>query len=121
MPRRRLTVAQILEWSDAYHERTGKWPKCKDSWVLEPANEKWVNIDQSLRLGHRGLQRGQSLAKLLAKHRGKRNRSACPPYTVRKILAWSDAHHAANGRWPHSGDGPIVDAPGETWYAVDMA
>ena len=121
MPRPELTIAQILAWADAYYERTGKWPNVKCGRVLEPADEKWTNIDQALRVGLRGLNPGQSLARLLAKRRGKRNRRALPSYSHRQILAWADAFHARHGRWPRCGDGSIADAPGETWYAVDTA
>lgn len=121
MRRTELTVAQILGWADAYHERTGQWPGVKSGRVWEPANETWQNIDASLRLGQRGLHRGQSLAKLLAKHRGKRNRKALPKFTIAQILKWADDHHKRTGRWPHSDSGSIAGTRGETWWAVDMA
>ncbi len=38
-----------------------------------------------------------------------------------RILSWTDAHHARTGRWPNYDSGPIMDAPGETWAAVQMA
>jgi hypothetical protein len=44
-----------------------------------------------------------------------------PPLTIGKILAWADAFHAARGRWPSVGSGPVADAPGETWSAIDRA
>ena len=37
------------------------------------------------------------------------------------MLAWADAHLARTGRWPHAGSGPIPEAPGVTWGAVNMA
>src|SRR4029450_6385346 len=121
MRRIELTIKQILAWADAYHERTGQWPKAKDGLVWEAVDEKWINIDQALRLGLRGLHRGQTLAQLLAKHRGKRNRRRLPRFTVRQILRWIDAHRARKGNWPRCSDGPVAEAPGETWWAVDMA
>jgi hypothetical protein len=45
----------------------------------------------------------------------------CPPLTVEQILSWADAHKARTGRWPHSGSGPILEAPGETWTAINNA
>ena len=121
MRRTELTVEQILSWADAYRARTGKWPNNDSGRVWEPADEKWENIDTALRVGLRGLHRGQSLARLLAKHRGKRNRKALPKYTIAQILRWADAHHARIGSWPHNRSGPITGAPGETWLAADMA
>ena len=43
------------------------------------------------------------------------------PLTEGQILVWADAHHARTGRWPTAGSGPIAEAPGETWSAVNMA
>jgi len=122
MRRTELTVKQILSWADAYYARTGKWPEAKRGGrVWEPPDETWRNIDSALRQGFRGLRRGQSLARLLAKHRGKRNRKALPQYTIAQILKWADAHRARTGSWPHNEDGPIDATKGETWWAVDMA
>jgi hypothetical protein len=38
-----------------------------------------------------------------------------------QILVWADDHHGRTGRWPKSGSGSIVDAPGETWTGVDLS
>lgn len=119
--RTQLTIAEVLSWADAFYERTGEWPSKGSGGVWEPPDEKWINIDMALRLGLRGFHRGQSLARLLAKHRGKRNRKALPKYTIAQILKWADSHHARVGHWPRRFDGPVTDAPGETWHAVDMA
>jgi hypothetical protein len=43
------------------------------------------------------------------------------PLTVEQILAWADAHRARTGGWPGIDSGPIADAPGESWKAVDSA
>ena len=44
-----------------------------------------------------------------------------PPLTLHQILSCADAHHARAGCWPHAGSGPIPEAPGETWMAVNSA
>jgi hypothetical protein len=62
-----------------------------------------------------------SLPALLAQHRDKRNKAALPPVTVEGILAWADAHQARTGEWPGVLSGPIPEAPGESWKAVNMA
>ncbi|HEV3024092.1 MAG TPA: hypothetical protein VGX76_16565, partial [Pirellulales bacterium] len=116
-----LHVHQLLEWADAYRERTGEWPNLDSGRVDEDPQEKWLNIDQDLHKGLRGLPGGWSLVKLLAEFRGKRNPAALPRHTEIKILAWVDAHHDRTGRWPTFASGPIVEAAGETWSAVDMA
>src|SRR5262245_39667864 len=121
MRRSILHISQILEWADAHSKRTGEWPEKDSGQVWETADEKWLNIDTCLRLGFRGLRPGGSLARLLAKHRGKRNRKGLPKYTIAQILKWADAHHARTGSWPHNKDGQIYGTNGETWWAVDMA
>jgi hypothetical protein len=119
--RAELTVKQILAWADAFHARTGNWPERKSGRVWEPADETWNNIDQALRKGLRGLHKGQSLARLLAKHRGKRNRKQLPKYSIGRILRWADNFRALHGRLPRLHDGPVTDTTGETWVAVDTA
>jgi len=57
----------------------------------------------------------------LAAQRGKRNRKALPRLTKRQIRGWAQAHQQQTGRAPTSTSGPIADAPGETWSAVDQA
>lgn len=80
-----------------------------------------TSVNNALQAGRRGLRGGSSLARLLAKHRGVRNRKGLPPYTEDQILKWADACFQRSGSWPWSKSGPIPDAPGETWMAVDMA
>ena len=43
------------------------------------------------------------------------------PLTVDRILAWADAYHAANGRWPIAAPVPVAGAPGESWDGIDQA
>ncbi len=74
-----------------------------------------------MRWGLRGLTGGSSLPRLLAEHRSVRNRGALPPLRRQRILAWADAHRRRTGAWPTALSGPIPDAPGETWRAVDDA
>jgi hypothetical protein len=116
-----LDVADILAWADAYHERREEWPTRDSGAILEAPRETWAYVDVALRQGVRGLTGGSSLPRLLAIHRGYRNRKALPPLSEAQILCWADAHHARAGRWPASGDGPIPEAPGETWTAVAVA
>jgi len=52
----------------------------------------------------------------------RRLREAAPrPLTEEQILVWADAHHARTGSWPSRQSGPIHDAPGETWLALEIA
>jgi hypothetical protein len=116
-----LTVEQVLAWADAHLEDTGKWPFKDSGPVLHAPGEKWASIDGALRVGHRGLPAGSSLARLLAKHRWVRNRKALPAFTEERILSWADAYSARTGKWPTEQSGAIPEAPGETWMAVDAA
>jgi hypothetical protein len=124
-PRRQLpplTEEQILAWADAHHQRTGAWPTVKLRLIPNSGGEKWQTIDNCLRDGDRGLPGGSSLARLLAEHRGVRNRQNLPPLTEEQILAWADAYHQSTGGWPVARHGdPIPGAPAENWMGVDEA
>jgi hypothetical protein len=119
--RARLTIAQILAWADAHHRRTGDWPHARCGAIVEVPGETWRGVDDALQHQQRGLRTGGSLTQLLSKHRGIRFRAYAPRLTEQQILAWADAHHRRTGVWPKAKSGPIPDAPGETWRAVDTA
>ena len=116
-----FTVAQILLWADAFFARTGRWPTRHSGPVREAPGETWAAVDAALINRCRHLTVGCSLAQLLAKRRGVRNRKALPRLRLNKILAWADAHHARTGQWPREKSGPVEAAPGETWAGVNAA
>jgi len=116
-----LTVDQILQWADEYHKRTGKWPKRKADVIQEADGETWYAIDGCLRQGLRGLPKDSSLAKILEEHRGVRNKTNLTILSEEKILKWARAYNKRHGIWPTHSSGPIDDAPGETWNAVNLA
>jgi hypothetical protein len=116
-----LSVSQVLAWADAHHRRTGRWPQVVSGPIAHSLGETWRAIDSALRHGRRGFPGGSSLARLLAQRRGVRNSQDLPPLTRETILAWADAHHRRTGAWPSLESGPIADAPGERWNAVDQA
>ena len=51
-----LHIVDILRWADAHYDRTGEWPEKKCGELFDAPNEKWVNIDEALRMGFRGRQ-----------------------------------------------------------------
>jgi hypothetical protein len=117
----RFTEAQVLAWADAYHRREGEWPHSASGPIPESPGDTWRAVDNALRQGWRGLKGGTSLARLLARKRGVRNRGALPRLNEKQILAWADAYRERTGRWPTGSSGPIDEAPGETWRAVHLA
>jgi hypothetical protein len=123
MPRRRpeLTIEQVLAWADAHHAAHGRWPVEDSGVVAEAPEETWNGISQALARGGRGLPGGSSLARLLAEHRQVRNSKNLPRLDVAQVLAWADAHLAANGRWPSASSGGIPGARGEDWKNLDQA
>jgi hypothetical protein len=116
-----LDRKQVLRWADAYHERTGEWPIQESGCIPESPGDTWLAIDAALRGGHRRLRPGSSLARLLAKHRGRRNKQDLPNLTKREILSWADKHYERTGKWPNARSGPVIDAPGEEWKRIDSA
>lgn len=116
-----MTIEQILQWADAHHKSTGKWPNINSGPVLGAPGENWSAISGALTAGCRGLPRGSSLARLLAEQRGVPNHMASPALTQKQILAWADAHHLASGRWPSMECGTVTCAPRETWRKLDAA
>ncbi len=117
----RLTVKQILRWSDDHRRRAGRWPTLESGPIPETRGEKWFNIDAALRQGQRGLAGGSSIARLLDKHRGVRNVRYPPRLTHQKILRWADAHHRRTGKWPRTTSGPLKENQDEKWSAIDGA
>lgn len=115
------TQKQILAWADAHHGRAGQWPMRDSGPIAEASGETWHAVEMALVLGRRGLPGGSSLARFLAKHRGKRNHMNLPRLSLRQILAWADAHFRRTGQWPIERSGPVQDAPGETWMGIDGA
>ena len=116
-----LSAEIILKWADHHFEKTGKWPTRKSGKVLLADGENWQAIDVAMTLCARGFTNKTSLAQVLATHRGVRNRKKLPPLSEEHILAWADAHFQRTGSWPTGTGGPIVEAPGETWTAVNVA
>jgi hypothetical protein len=116
-----FSIDQILVWADLHQARTGSWPALNSGPIADAPEETWLTVDGALRQGHRGLLGGSSLARLLAKYRGRRNRSQVPTLSIEQILQWADECYARQGRWPTLNTGQIDDAPGETWTAIDLA
>jgi len=120
-PETPLTSEQILTWADAHHARTGRWPNERSGRISDAPDDTWRTVNAALRRGRRGLPGGSSLIQLLVRERGVRSLGYAPPLTVSLILAWADAFHLRNGRWPTLNSGPLPEAPGENWGALDDA
>jgi hypothetical protein len=113
-------VARTLSWADAHRVRTSRWPSGTGGQVHGAPGETWLAVSSALRQGLRGLPRS-SLARLLARRLGARNRGDLPRLTERDVLRWADVHRAARGRWPNTNGGRVGAARGETWKALDAA
>lgn len=109
----------VLAWADAHRRRTGSWPNKRSGRIVGTRSENWGMVDAALRGGTRGLPGGSSMPRLLAQRRGVPE-NVRPALDEATILAWADAHHARTGEWPRRSSGTIVDAPGETWNAVNV-
>lgn len=113
----------ILAWCDDFHARTKQWPNQDSGLVLADVSENWKALDVALRKGHRGLPGGSSLARLLASHRGHRNKKGLPPLTEAVIVALADVHFWWTKKWPTRKSGPVVASPvpKETWSRINDA
>jgi hypothetical protein len=121
LPKPQLTIAKILAWAEAHQRRTGKWPHNHSGRIGEMSDQTWLGVDLALRRGFRGLAGGTTLARLLAKKLGVRNRANLPQLAPEQIVQWGDAHFQRAGSWPAPLSGRILEAPGEDWGAVDAA
>src|SRR5437868_5407865 len=86
----RHTIEKILAWADAHYARTGDWPSAASGFVTDAPDEKWSAINGALLDGHRGLPGGDSLARLLARERGRHHRLQQALFSEEKILEWAD-------------------------------
>jgi hypothetical protein len=116
-----LTEGQVVAWAREHHARTGGWPGEDSGVIPRTRGEVWQNVNQALREGGRGFPGGDSLAHLLARRLGIRNRASIPALTEELILMWADRYRCRTGCWPQVDSGAVEGATGETWRAVDQA
>jgi hypothetical protein len=69
-----LSERLILSWADAHHRATGRWPQAASGRVAASPRETWRAIQEALRQGLRGLPGGDTLARLLVRHRRRKKR-----------------------------------------------
>ena len=117
----RLSVASILTWARAHHQRTGKWPTNTAGVIVGVPGESWQRIDRALRNGLRGLRGGGSLCVVLAASRRSTGQHVTRLLTVQQILRWANEHHRRTARWPSSQSGTVQKAPSEKWAAIERA
>src|SRR5579872_5199250 len=116
-----LNAERILRWADAHRRRTGRWPTSDSGDVFGVPGQTWQAVNRALFVGSRGLPGGSSLARLLARRRGKRNQAEAPRLREEQILLWADRHYRRTGQWPSPASGPVAEAPGENWRALASA
>jgi hypothetical protein len=116
-----LTESTILKWADDHYKRTGKWPTNKSRLIIVAPSETWSGVNRALYNGSRGLAKQSSLAQLLAKERGARNKKDLPSLTESIILKWADNHYKSTGKWPNAKSGLVHATPGEKWNNIDAA
>jgi hypothetical protein len=116
-----LTLEQILAWADAHRKRAGDWPTSRSGPIAGVPDVTWWSVAEALIHGYRGLPGGDSLARLLARCRGRHNPRGQPPLSVTQILAWADDYHQCHGHWPSAAAGVIPEAGELTWRAVNLA
>jgi hypothetical protein len=116
-----LDEPTILRWAEVHQARHGHWPTGTGGPIDDVPGETWEAVESALGQGLRSLPGGDSLARLLARQRGRRNRADLPPLTLEQIAAWALAHFRRHRRWPTQNLGALADAPGETWSGIAHA
>jgi hypothetical protein len=116
-----LAEADILAWADRHRCRTGHWPSENSGPVTDAPGEVWLNVNQALVDGLRGLPGGDSLARLIARGRRVTNRTNLPQLTEEKIIALADVHQRRTDQWPTLKSGRVIGAGRESWQAMDDA
>jgi hypothetical protein len=111
----------ILGWADEFHRQKGRWPHHFDGRVSRASEDTWATVNSALAGGDRGLPGRSSLARLLFVHRGVRSPGNVPDLSESQIVKWARAHFRRFNRWPEGHSGPVVDAPEESWAAIDLA
>jgi hypothetical protein len=115
-----LTIPEILRMADRHHQITAQWPISRDGPVHGEDNLTWEAVNTCLRKGGRGLPGGNSLARVLAKHRPVVDRRRIrPDLTVKQIKDWAQSHHLRTGQWPQRESGPVREAPDVSWATVN--
>jgi hypothetical protein len=113
-----FTIDVVLGWAEDWRARTGQWPTASSGEIPDSGGVSWRIVDKALRTGRGGLPGGASLGRLLVLERLADLR---PLLSEKQILAWADAHHRRTGRWPRSEPVAILEAPDETWSAINQA
>ncbi len=116
-----LTTEQIVAWANAYYKCAQQWPKRDSGPIQDAPGETWKGVDMALVQGCRGFPGGSSLPKFLEEHFGVRNEKNLPRLTEDWICERANAHKERTGSWPTETSGQIVDAPEETWKAMQVA
>lgn len=113
-----LSIRRVLMWAEAHRRETGDWPSKESGPIPGSRHETWSRINSAFARGGRDLPARMTLAKILARYRGKRNKKDLPKLTHARILSWADAYYRRHRKWPNAKSGPIREAPGEKWSAV---
>lgn len=116
-----MTEQDILAAAKKHFDRNGKWPgaRSKEAELDFGYPEKWVNLDQALRVGGRGLPKGTNLSAFLRAH-GCVDNDSIPQ---EDILVAARRHSDRTGKWPtQASKGGAEDFAGmgsHSWWDAD--
>ena len=119
-----LTVEAVRAAAIKYFEQTGGWPSvATEGEVPGMPGETWRGINQTGRLGCRGLEEGQTLVEILKPLKlqySSRIRGA--PLTVEAVREAALKYFEQTRDWPtRDTRGDVQGMPGETWKAINGA
>lgn len=122
IPEKALTVQQVLNWCDLYHERNGKYPGQYAKAIPEMNGDSFANINAALNTGTRGLPKKRGLAELLAQERGYIHNLNKPELTIERVVQELIAYYFANGeKFPTASNQELAGSLGCKWSAINAA
>ena len=109
-----LDEKTIILWAREWIRENGKPPSTISHQIIPGTNEKWININSTLKNGHRGLPGKYGLKQLLDKH------GLYTPKTLdeKMIILWAKEWIRENGK-PPSAIKQIIPGTNDTWANID--
>jgi hypothetical protein len=100
-----LTEGRIITWARAHRRQFGRWPTEDAGPIPGTRGEVWSNLAAALSQGVRGLPAGDTLARLLSRHREKSDKNGVFPRRQNTVTLFGEqqSSHALGSRYRAEG------------------